>query len=234
MATNRPGGAGGIDIWVAHRSSTDVGFGAPVNLGPEINGGADDFCPTPVRGGFVLREPRDGRCAPGNADMYFARLHPPKGWTTPSHLGCTLNSAGDEFSPSYLSRAAAACSISRATAAATTTSTAALSRPTAASPRRSRSKDQHGVERVPTERPQGRARDRLRLGPPGRSGRNRHLRRDRSSVDDSWSAPANLGSAINTPAGESRASLSWDGRTLIFGSAKPGGEGSSDIYFSTR
>ena len=56
----------------------------------------------------------------------------------------------------------------------------------------------------------------------------------RSSVDDAWSAPANLGSAINTPAGESRASLSWDGSTLLFGSGKPGGEGMSDIYFSTR
>jgi len=56
----------------------------------------------------------------------------------------------------------------------------------------------------------------------------------RSSVDEPWSNPVNLGPAINTAAGESRASLSWDGKTLLFGSAKPGGEGSSDIYYSTR
>ena len=56
----------------------------------------------------------------------------------------------------------------------------------------------------------------------------------RSSVGDAWSAPANLGTDINTAAGESRASLSWDGTTLLFGSAKAGGEGQSDIYYSTR
>ena len=56
----------------------------------------------------------------------------------------------------------------------------------------------------------------------------------RSSVNAAWSAAANLGSNVNSPAGESRASLSWDGTTLLFGSGQPGGEGSSDIYFSTR
>jgi hypothetical protein len=39
----------------------------------------------------------------------------------------------------------------------------------------------------------------------------------RSSVDEPWSAPVNLGSAINSAAGESRASLSWDGWMLLFG-----------------
>jgi hypothetical protein len=28
--------------------------------------------------------------------------------------------------------------------------------------------------------------------------------------------------------------LSWDGETLVFGSTRPGGEGSADIYVSTR
>ena len=46
MATNRPGGLGGIGIWVTHRSSTDVGFGTPVNLGAPVNSAADDFCPS--------------------------------------------------------------------------------------------------------------------------------------------------------------------------------------------
>jgi Tol biopolymer transport system component len=55
----------------------------------------------------------------------------------------------------------------------------------------------------------------------------------RSSVDEPWSTPVNLGGAINSDAAESRASLSWDGQTLLFGSTRAG-EGSSDIYFSTR
>src|SRR5215210_2547525 len=32
MASNRPGGQGGLDIWVARRGSTDEPFGAPENL----------------------------------------------------------------------------------------------------------------------------------------------------------------------------------------------------------
>ena len=55
----------------------------------------------------------------------------------------------------------------------------------------------------------------------------------RESVDDPWSAPVNLGTAVNTAAGESRPSLSWDARTLYFGRA-PGPEGQSDIYVTTR
>jgi hypothetical protein len=56
----------------------------------------------------------------------------------------------------------------------------------------------------------------------------------RSSIDEPWGPAEHLGSGINTPAGESRASLSWDGTRLMFGSTKPGGEGAADIYTSTR
>jgi hypothetical protein len=55
----------------------------------------------------------------------------------------------------------------------------------------------------------------------------------RGSTEDSWSAPLNLGAAVNTAASETRPSLSWDARTLYFGRA-PGPEGMSDIYVSTR
>ena len=58
MASNRGGGEGLLDIWVAHRDRVDEPYGAPENLGPDINSAADDFCPTPIRGGglfFVSR-----------------------------------------------------------------------------------------------------------------------------------------------------------------------------------
>jgi Tol biopolymer transport system component len=55
----------------------------------------------------------------------------------------------------------------------------------------------------------------------------------RESVDDPWSAPVNLGDAVNTAANETRPSLSWKGTTLYFGRA-PGPEGSTDIFVTTR
>src|SRR5881409_3459668 len=58
LASNRPGGHGGLDIWVARRESVDEPFGAPENLPAPVNSAADDFCPTPLRGArlfFVSR-----------------------------------------------------------------------------------------------------------------------------------------------------------------------------------
>jgi hypothetical protein len=56
----------------------------------------------------------------------------------------------------------------------------------------------------------------------------------RESVTDPFSAPVNLGEAVNTTAAnETRPSFSWDATTLLFGRA-PGPEGSTDIYVTTR
>jgi Tol biopolymer transport system component len=53
----------------------------------------------------------------------------------------------------------------------------------------------------------------------------------RSSVDAEWGAAVQLGTDINSAAGESRASLSWDGTRLMFGSGR---SGAGDIYTATR
>jgi hypothetical protein len=55
----------------------------------------------------------------------------------------------------------------------------------------------------------------------------------RDDFDSPWSAPANLGGAVNTAAAETRPSLSKGARQLLFGRA-PGPEGMSDIYVSRR
>ncbi len=47
---------------------------------------------------------------------------------------------------------------------------------------------------------------------------------------DKWSAPRNLGPAVNSSAWESQPSFSIDGRTLYFVSDRPGGYGGMDIW----
>ena len=37
LASMRPGGLGGFDLWVATRATTDDDWGVPVNLGPTVN-----------------------------------------------------------------------------------------------------------------------------------------------------------------------------------------------------
>jgi Tol biopolymer transport system component len=62
----------------------------------------------------------------------------------------------------------------------------------------------------------------------------------RANLANTWATPTNL-AGINSPASETRASLSWDGKMLLFGSNRGGSEldpvsgaPSNDIYYATR
>lgn len=236
MASNRPGGEGGLDIWVATRSSTDAPWGAPQNLGPPVNSLADDFCPTPVRGNglfFVSREALPGSC--GMGDIYFTRNNPQHGWSEPQHLGCTPNgpnTALDEQGPSYFEvdgreflyfSSGSDIFVSERTGGSFGAGQAVAELNGAAG------------EIQPNVRRDGReivfaSNDATRLGALG--GFDIYTA-TRDSIDDPWSGLTNLGSAVNTADNETRPSLSWNADQLLFGRA-PGPEGGSDIYVSTR
>ena len=107
MASNRPGGKGGLDIWVATRATTSAPWGAPQNLGEPVNSAADDFCPTPVgkRGlFFVSRE-----ALPGSVRTGRHLLHPPQrsgrlggARAAPLLPGRARTAALDEQGPSWV------------------------------------------------------------------------------------------------------------------------------------
>jgi hypothetical protein len=110
FASNRPDTAGGNDIWAADRASLGSPWGAPRNLGAPINSASADFCPTPVFGRslfFVSERPGDGTgptpC--GGGDIYLSRQSPAGGWSTPVMLKCAPegpNFSGGERSPSLV------------------------------------------------------------------------------------------------------------------------------------
>lgn len=54
------------------------------------------------------------------------------------------------------------------------------------------------------------------------------------ATPEGWSAPYNMGSAINTEFWESSPAISPDKQTLYFSSNRPGGYGGKDIYMSKR
>jgi Tol biopolymer transport system component len=56
----------------------------------------------------------------------------------------------------------------------------------------------------------------------------------RDNIHQPWSAPVNLGPNVNSVFPETRPSLSRNGKRLYFGSTRPEGESSSDIFLSTR
>ena len=56
----------------------------------------------------------------------------------------------------------------------------------------------------------------------------------RDSTRDSWNAPVNLGTIINTEANERSPALSRDGHLLFFATTRGGGSGGFDIWVSWR
>ena len=234
MASTRLGGEGGIDIWVSQRSSLQDGWGTPTNLGVPINSTGDDFCPTPVRGsGLFFVSTRLGGC--GGADIYFAKNNPVSGWTSPVNLGCGVNSAAGEASPSYVDTdGETALYFSSNRSGVSRIYRSAQTAPLSFAPADAVAELNSGSDDA---RPNVR-KDGLEIvfdstRPGGLGGPDIYVA-TRESVGEAFSAPQNLGSAINSDAAETRASLSRDGLMLLFGSTRPGGEGSTDIYFSTR
>jgi WD40-like Beta Propeller Repeat len=240
MASNRPRSEGDtrtdLDIWVAHRESADAPWGAPENLGAPVNSTADDFCPTPVRGGglfFVSRRAGPGSC--GGSDIYFARSNPTHAWGEPVHFACASeggpNTPLDEMGPSYETVGGPSLYYS--------------SGPDIYVSERHGSGrfgpgepvvelNSAGADIQPNVRRDGRevVFASNRVDPSAFGGQDLWVA-TRENIRDPWSAPVNLGDAVNTIDNETRPSLSWKRTTLYFGRA-PAPVGPADILVTTR
>lgn len=227
IASNRPGGYGGLDLWKASRSGD--GWGTPVNLGPGINSAADEFCPSPARGNrlFFVR-----RLSATNTDIYVAK-NGPKGLGDIQSVGSGINGSAEEWSPSWFETAGGSEVLYFS------------------STREGRQRIYYSVNYGPASLASG------GVNSVADSDARPNVRRDgleivwdstrfgglggpdiwtarRSSTDDPWGAAVHLGAGINSAATESRASLSWDGTQLMFGSTRAGGEGSADVFTAYR
>ena len=56
----------------------------------------------------------------------------------------------------------------------------------------------------------------------------------RDTTLDPWSTPVNLGDTVNTAAFDGAPALSWDARTMLFYSNRPGGAGGNDLWMTAR
>ena len=251
MASNRPGGLGGIDVWVSTRPSADAPWGKPANVGAPVNSSADDFCPTIARDGhtlyFVSRRQVgvQGVDWCGGSDMFVARLRDDRGFEGLEHLSCDVNSSADEFSPFPVEEPGSGPTLYFSSTRPGLGAGGDLYRseshggvygPAALVP---------GVNGATDDGQPNVSRDALELyfysnrSAPGAQGGNDIYVATRASARDPWSAPVNLGPNVNSPASETRPSLSWDGSRLYVGSNRAGSEPlngvpSSDIYVTTR
>ena len=236
ISSNRPGGMGGLDIWVARRANSDDPFGAPENLGAPVNGTGNDFCPAPVRGNrLYFNSNRAGGC--GALDIYFTRLH--KGeWTEPENLGCDINGSASDGYPSYFEddegNSYLYFSSNRTGGFEPGGSDVDIYfSVNGAAPKLAPGLNTAGDDLRTSVRKDGReiVFDSNRSGTLGGSD---IWTATRESIFDDWAAPIHLDATINSPANEVRPTLSWDGLTMYFDSNRPGGEGLSDNYVTTR
>lgn len=231
FASGRAGGAGGLDIWYSLLGE-DGAWGEPVNFAA-VNSAADDFCPMAHRNGrtFLFVSARAGGC--GGPDIYISRLHETKGWSAPANLGCTINSAAGEASPSLTDTELYFSSTRGGGAGGSDIYVSPFDGSSFGAPAPAAGLN----TAVDDSRPNLR-RDGLEIffdsNRAGGIGGVDIWTATRASTPDPWSTPTNLGGDVNSTANDLRASLSWDATTLYFGSTRAGGEGSQDLYLTTR
>ncbi len=241
FASDRAGGSGVTDIWVSTRAGANAPWGMPVNLGANVNSSGAELCPTVIAGGLALYFISDKPGGCGGHDIYVSqRPNTQSEWGPAVNLGCQLNSPQSEMSPSLFTDAGGATSLyfssSRPGGAGLTDiyvsqlqATGAFGAPAPVAELNTALDDQ---------RPNIRVRDGLEMffesSRTGTLGLADLYVSTRASLSSPWNAPINLGATVNTSSGESRPSLSFDGRELYFHSNRPGGAGAGDIYLARR
>ena len=242
LASNRPGGFGGFDIWVSRRAGENDPWGTPQNLGPGINTGFNDQAPALTSDGHSLYFFSNRPGGFGGNDIYVSRRSHKRddfGWEPPVNLGSGVNSAFNDQLPAYFKDGETetvtlffnsnrpggpgGTDIYASTLQSDGTFDPAMLVPELNSPLRDAGMAirRDGLEIV------------LGSDRPGTLGLFDLWVATRPSTSDPWSAPVNLGAVVNTADDEGRSGLSFDGTTLYIISGRPGGFGNQDLWVST-
>jgi hypothetical protein len=255
FASNRPTGLGGNDIYVTDRDSVNSPWKTPVRLPEPINSPSADFCPTPVYGRSLFfvtdRATNNGPTLPcGGGDMYLSRQSPGGEWSEPAMLECYPKG------PNFPANGAAVLGAERSPSLVETWfgtflfySSTGLGVNHDIYVSRLGADGKFGPGQVVKElstpeyneiMPNVRARedgsfeivfssDRPTWGKnnePAFGGQDAYYARS-WWLTGFWSSPRNLGSGINTPFTDQRATLSADGKRFYVGT-------NNDLYVSER
>lgn len=240
MMSNRPGGSGGLDLWVSRRATADASWGAPVNLGPTINTPAAEDGPALSRDSHWLLFRSDRPGGLGGSDIWASwrpHTHDDFAWEAPVNLGPGVNSPFNDSGPTFFEdgetgtpklffasdrpEGAGAADIYVSELAPDGIFGPAIRVPELSGPLA----DSH-----PSIRHDG-----LEIFLfSGAFGSEDLWVSTRPTVFDPWAAPTNLGAVVNTAFRDIQPYVSADRKHLFFASNRPGGHGLGDIYVTTR
>jgi hypothetical protein len=242
--SDRPGGVGGTDIWVAHRPAPDAPWGTPVNLGATINSPVNDMYPTLTPDGrrLFFSSARSGGF--GNLDIYQAvrvDVHDDLGWQAPTNLGPPINTSLSDNGAFYFENPGGRPQLYFGSGPqpgglgerdlyVSEQQTDGSWGPPAWIPQFA----SVFTETHPTVRRDGLEIIFHRGTAPGVSPTELMVA-TRPSIDVPWSAPVKVAEPVNlAAAADLDPYLSADGRTLVYGSNRAGSLGSIDLYTTTR
>ena len=94
FSSERPGGLGGRDIYMAEKGENDV-WKTAQNLGPSINTKYDDDCPFIHPDGITLFFSSKGHNSIGDYDIFYT-IKKENNWIEPVNMGYPLNTTDDD------------------------------------------------------------------------------------------------------------------------------------------
>ncbi|MEA3447433.1 MAG: OmpA family protein [Bacteroidota bacterium] len=94
FTSDRPGGSGGLDIYVVRRLPTGE-FGEPRRLGPNVNTEYDEETPFIHPDGQTLFFSSKGHNTMGGYDIFYSKMNEDYTFGLPTNLGYPINTTGD-------------------------------------------------------------------------------------------------------------------------------------------
>jgi WD40 repeat protein len=238
FVSDRPGGhSGTAELWMSTRATPRDPWQTAVNVGLPVNSHSA-ASPSLSSDGLELFFDNGLRVRPGgqgSGDIWFARrATASSSWNEPQNLGPVVNSPFTEGVPKLSHNGLTLLFSSDRPGGSGgrdiwVTSRATRSAPWTVPINLGPAVNGPGHDWCPALSP-----DALRLifqsDRPGGFGGDDFWISTRTSTSGPWSTAVHLGPEINTPADEAKAEFSADGRTLLFASTRPGGQGALDIW----
>jgi OOP family OmpA-OmpF porin len=238
--SDRLGGQGDKDIWVAKRRTVSDAWQQPINLGSTVNTSANEFGPHLSPDGLELYFSSDRSGGYGFYDLWVTtRASVDAEWGTPANIGNDVNSSAAETAPCIsmdgleLYFSDHMDSVPR-TGGLGSADLWVASRPNTWSAWGKPVNLGSVVNSVKAEVNPTLSADGLILffgstRGGGQGGRDVWVT-TRQTLDGEWCVPRNLGPSVNSEYSETRACMSPDGTMLYFNSNRIGGMGGYDLW----